>query len=73
MSTSRIEQERLCAFDFIASACCTHVPENRGELIQQGLLRQITKYVRGRGFPRIVAVAVCPFTSVRGRMCVAGG
>jgi hypothetical protein len=49
MSTSRLESERLCAFEFLASSCCTDVPENRRALQDQGLLRQITKWLSAPG------------------------
>lgn len=45
MSTSRVGSERSCAFEFLASGCCVDVEANRGTLLQQGLLRQIVKWL----------------------------
>lgn len=45
LSTSRVEAERLCALEILASACCTGVPENRGTLLDNNLFRQVTKWL----------------------------
>jgi hypothetical protein len=45
LSTSRAEPERLCALEFLSSACCTDVDSNRQALLDLHLFRHVAKWL----------------------------
>jgi hypothetical protein len=69
LSSSRSEAERLCALEFLSSACCTDVPRNRQLLLDNNLFRQVG--TAGPASSRDIAtVAGC---GVRASVCVLCG
>jgi hypothetical protein len=45
LSTSRVEAERVCALEFLSSACCTDVDSNRQVLLDLNLFRHMAKWL----------------------------